>query len=252
MIKKILNTFFVKIWMEAFLNNIDNIISLLSVDKKAVVLDVGCGDGKYTIRYKKKIKCKRIMGADGVKGKLFAARKNGVDDTVCFNFEGKWPFPNNKFDVVVSDQVIEHILNLDNFISEVYRILKPGGYCVISTENLSSTHNVLALILGYQDFSHHLIMKKHVGNPLALHHNEKTCTWGAENNSGIDESAFPHIKIPTFKSLRKIFEAYNFKYKKGKGSGYYPLCGFLGRFFSNIDPYHSHFITVKMQKPSRG
>ena len=62
------------------------------------------------------------------------------------------------------------------------------------------------------------------------------------------DSMYPHVKIPTYKSLINIFKAYNFIFEKGNGSGYYPLFGFLGGLASTLDPYHSHFITVKMRK----
>lgn len=246
---KLVNDFFVKIWNEAMDNNIANIIHMLFLNPKAKVLDIGCGDGQYTIYFKDKIKCNQIWGIDGVDARLNAAKKKGVDKIVPAELEKKWPLKSNSFDVVISNQVIEHILDIDHFIKEIYRILKPGGYCVISTENLSSWHNLFALILGFQDFSHHILKKSHINNPLSLHYGEKTCTWSAEDNSGVDDTAYPHIKILTYRSLIKSFLEYGFEFMLGKGSGYYPLFGFVGEFMSKIDPYHSHFITIKARKP---
>lgn len=245
-----LTTFFVYIWKEAMDNNRRNVLSLLERNPKAKVIDVGCGDSQVTIRYKEKIGCRDIIGTDGVQERLNAAKNKYGISVVFVDLEKKWPFRDREFDVVVSNQAIEHILNIDNFIEEVYRILKPGGYCVISTENLSSWHNIFALVLGFQDFSHTIIKKKHVGNPMSIHYGEKTATWGAEANSGVDESAYPHIKIMTYRSLIAVFKEFGFKFDQGKGSGYYPLFGFLSLFASKVDPYHSHFITVKMSKPN--
>lgn len=239
-----------KIWFEAYEGNIENIIDLLIKKPHAKLLDIGCGDGQQTVKYAGKINTNFIYGIDGVKEKVFAAKKRGVK-VKNFNLEEKWPYEDEEFDVITGNQIIEHILDLDNFISEIHRVLKPNGYCVISTENLSSWHNVLALAIGVQDFSHHLIKKSHVGNPFALHREEQTCSWSGEGNSGIDETNFPHVKIPTYRSLRKIFEVYNFSFVRGKGSGYYPLFGFFGRFMSQLDPYHSHFITIKVRKPRK-
>lgn len=236
------------IWMEAADRNRENILSLLEKNSNAKVADIGCGDGRVTIRYKTKIRSKEITGVDGVDGRLKAAKDRGIKIKIA-NLEGKWPFKNEELDVVISNQVIEHILDIDNFIEETYRILKPGGYCVISTENLSSWHNIFALVLGFQDFSHTILKRKHVGNPLSIHHGEKTSTWGAEDCSGVDDSAFPHIKIVTYKSLAAIYKEFGFAFEAGRGSGYYPLFGFLSSLASKIDPYHSHFITVKMRKP---
>jgi SAM-dependent methyltransferase len=245
---KLLLKFFTYIFIEATEHNRDNILSLLDKNPEAKAVDIGCGDGQVTIRFMEKIGSKEIIGVDGVKGRLKAAKDRGVKIVIA-NLEEKWPFKNEEIDVVISNQVIEHILDIDNFIKEIYRILKPGGYCIVSTENLSSWHNIFALVLGFQDFSHTILKKKHVGNPLSIHHGEKTSTWGAEYCSGVDDSAFPHIKIVTFKSLITYFKEFGFKFEKGLGSGYYPLFGFLSYWAARIDPYHSHFITVKMRKP---
>ena len=235
-------------WQEAYLNNTNNIVKLLEQNAKANVLDIGCGDGQKTYLFKKKIFCKKIVGIDGVAGRLDVAKENGIDNIVTANLETTWPFKNNSFDVVISNQVIEHINNIDLFVGEIYRVLKPGGYCVISTENLASWHNIASLILGYQDFSHHLIKKSHIGTPLSLHYKEKTVTWSKEDNGGVDDTAFPHVKIFTLKSLIKVFTAYDFKFKKQLASGYYPAFGIISNILSYFDPYHSHFIVIKMQK----
>lgn len=243
-----ISNFIESLWNESMNRNVTNITSLLEKNRKADVLDVGCGDGEFTMQFKQKIACSKIIGIDGDKKRIIMARKNGVDKVIAADLEKKWPFPNQSLDVVISNQVIEHIVNVDNFISEIYRLLRPGGYCVISTENLASWHNILALLLGYQDFSHHLISRRHLGNPLSIHYGEKTGKWGDKISSSNDSLVFPHIKIPTYISLVNIFKAYNFKFQMGKASGYYPLFGVFSSFASWIDPYHSHFITVKMVK----
>jgi ubiquinone/menaquinone biosynthesis C-methylase UbiE len=243
------NKYITMMWQEAMARNLSHICNLIDTDSKATVLDVGCGDGKETIMFKKKTGSTHVVGIDGQEGRLAAAKKYGVDRVVRADLEKKWPCKNGEFDVVVSNQVIEHMVNIDHFISEIYRVLKKGGYCVISTENLSSWHNVGALFLGYQDFSHHLIKKSHITNPLSLHYKEKTATWSKNDHSGVDDSAYPHVKIPTYRSLREMFTTYGFVFEAGRGSGYYPLFGLASAIASRTDPYHSHFITVKMRKP---
>lgn len=241
------NIFIKKIWAEAYSQNDENILSLLEPNQKARVIDIGCGDGQKSIIFKNKIGCKTISGIDGVNERLLAAKKRGVNPIICADLEKQWPIPDTDYDAVISNQVIEHVVNVDHYISEIKRILKPNGYAVISTENLASWHNIIALILGYQDFSHHLIQKAHVGNPFSPHFGEKTATWSKKANSNIDDSSYPHIKIFTYKSLIRVFKEYDFKFEKGKGSGYYPLFGILSKVASKIDPYHSHFITIKLR-----
>ncbi|OFW61973.1 MAG: hypothetical protein A2133_07220 [Actinobacteria bacterium RBG_16_64_13] len=42
---------------------------------------------------------------------------------------GRFPYPDGSFDVVTSNAVLEHVLNLEGFVSECHRVLAPGG-CV--------------------------------------------------------------------------------------------------------------------------
>ena len=53
------------------------------------------------------------------------------------------PFEDESFDCVVSFQVIEHIKRDKEFVSEVWRVLKPGGRFIVSTPNrpMSLTRN---------------------------------------------------------------------------------------------------------------
>ena len=60
---------------------------------------------------------------------------NPVDhDVVDFNSQ-KLPFKSNFFDVIISLAVIEHIENIDNFVGEAFRVLRPGGIFYLSTPN---------------------------------------------------------------------------------------------------------------------
>ena len=49
-------------------------------------------------------------------------------------------FPDNSFDVVIAISVMEHVSNPELFLSEVYRVLKKGGYLIIQTPFLVKVH----------------------------------------------------------------------------------------------------------------
>jgi 2-polyprenyl-3-methyl-5-hydroxy-6-metoxy-1,4-benzoquinol methylase len=52
-------------------------------------------------------------------------------------------FPDDHFDVVYSWHVIEHVLDLDSWLKEINRIIKPGGILVLGTENADSLYGKL-------------------------------------------------------------------------------------------------------------
>lgn len=49
------------------------------------------------------------------------------------------PFEDNSFDSIVSFQVIEHVKNDKLFLSEIFRILRPGGVALLTTPNIKMT-----------------------------------------------------------------------------------------------------------------
>lgn len=219
----------------AYEYNLDGILRLLDVDKKARFCDLGCNDGKWTIRLAKKIRSSSVYGVDLTEKRLVLANKLGVNISKS-DLNDKLPFGSNYFDVIHANQVIEHLNNTDIFVSEVYRVLKKGGYAIISTENLASWHNIFALILGYMPFSLTNVTMKtaDLGNPFAPHNGE----------SFYEVDTWQHQRVFTTKGLTNLFELYKFKIEKVIGSGYYPL----GNYFAKYDKNHCAFITFKIRK----
>ncbi len=233
---------FIKLWHDAHTQNNNNILALCSVNKKAKIVDLGCNNGDWSLKVGEKIKTDDIHGLDFVQQFVKIAKKKGIK-AVQGDLTKKLPFKDNTFDVVHSNQTIEHLIDVDNFITEVYRILKPGGYAVVSTENLSSWHNIFALIIGWQAFSQHISKRYHIGNPMSPH-------FGADQHGSDAEDTrlgLRHYIIFTLFGLKEIFRKYNYDVLDGKGAGYYPL----PNFFATLDPNHSHFIAVKVRKPKK-
>ena len=114
-------------------NGIWSIAKELAGDMKGkVVLDAGCGDGWYSALMQKS--GARVYGAD-YSGKAISFAKIILPE-VTFS-EGSLlslPYEDNFFDVVLSFQVLEHIepTDLAQAISEVDRVLKPGGIFIPS------------------------------------------------------------------------------------------------------------------------
>jgi SAM-dependent methyltransferase len=228
------------LFQRASLTNQQNILSLLEGDRETSFIDLGCGDGRFTAMCARRLRNDLPVGVELDKKEAKKARSAGIGLVRC-DLNTSFPFKNDSFGVIVSTQVIEHLMNVDLFVEEMHRTLRKGGYAIISTENLSSWHNIFALILGYRPFSQDYSSRIKVGNPLSPHHEERL----AKNYIG-------HIRVFTYQALCDLFRFYRFKIEEIAGAGYYPIgSNVLMRFFSKLDPRHAHFLTMKLRKYDR-
>ena len=109
----------------------------VSVPPDSALLDIGCGSGEATARFGRALGARQLFGLDGSVSQARAAAERGVRVAIA-DFERPFPFANARFHVVALNQVIEHIRNLDLFVSELARILHPGGHLLLATPNLAS------------------------------------------------------------------------------------------------------------------
>lgn len=110
-------------------------LDLLNIRKGMRLLDVGCGDGVHLDRIVKTFKVKGF-GADVSKKSIERAKKQSSKNIKYFVGSAiNLPFNNNYFDRVVSFDTLEHIEKQKKAISEMARVLKPGGKLLIYTIN---------------------------------------------------------------------------------------------------------------------
>lgn len=220
----------------SFRKNSDNILGFLKEDAQAEFIDLGCDDGEWTMRLAQKIKTKNISGVEIVKARSDLAGAKGIK-VFPADLNKPLPLADNFFDVVHCNQVIEHLYDTDNLVSEIYRILKPGGYAVVSTENLASWHNIFALILGFQPFSMtNFSAKGNIGNPFAL--------WKGKKSDNSSLSSWQHVRLFSYYGLKDLCRKFGFRVETVKTAGYYPLPG----FFSKLDKIHGHWISLRLIK----
>jgi 2-polyprenyl-3-methyl-5-hydroxy-6-metoxy-1,4-benzoquinol methylase len=104
------------------------------------LLDAGCGDGLYL----EAIGAgdwppSRLVGTD-ISERILetaaaAAGRSGVEpELVRGNLEAL-PFGDEEFDVVLCTQVVEHLLAPEEGVTELARVLRPGGVLVLTTDN---------------------------------------------------------------------------------------------------------------------
>ena len=111
----------------------DRLAELCQIKAGDYVLDVGCGVGATPVYLAKAIGC-RVMGVDIVPRMIERAReladKEDLGRMVGFKPADaqELPFPDNHFDIVITESVTAFPENKQQAVNEYYRVLKPGGY----------------------------------------------------------------------------------------------------------------------------
>lgn len=94
------------------------------------ILDWGCGKGEL-INYLKNnnFNCYGVEISEfKMQQNIIKDKKNISEKIFLINSDNKTTFESNYFDIVLTNQVIEHISDKDSFLNEINRILKKGGY----------------------------------------------------------------------------------------------------------------------------
>ncbi len=219
--------------------NKDFIYTLLEENPDAKLLDCGCNDGFMTKAWGDRIGTSHLYGVEVVLSLAEEAQRRGIK--VCStDLNAPLPFDSEMFDALISNQVIEHLHNTDTFVREVWRVLKPEGYAIVSTINLASWHNIITLILGFQPFSAWVSDEVTVGTLTSPRRGTKP--------AGAMLPAQAHLRLFTRGALKGLFEHHGFSVELVRGVGYYPFIGSMARFMSRADGKHSVLLTMKVRK----
>lgn len=101
-----------------------------SLNLASPILDLGCGDGHFAsvaIQPFKTCSGPVCAGIDPARAPLAEARARGHYTVLAQALGDRLPFPDGAFATVVSNCVLEHIPQVDPVLSEVSRVLQPGG-----------------------------------------------------------------------------------------------------------------------------
>ncbi len=117
----------------------------LALDPRATrVLDVGCAGGAFPAAAKQ-----RGYAATGVEPSRWLASqaRDGYGVDVRAGTLAEQRFPESSFDLVTLWDVLEHLTDPSAAITEVRRVLRPGGHLVVSYPDLSG---VVARAMGWR------------------------------------------------------------------------------------------------------
>jgi SAM-dependent methyltransferase len=212
------------------------VLRILPSGRGGPMLDVGTHKGEFTARVAERLGATSVTGIELIETHAAAARARGFE-VVCADIDDGLPFADGAFDTVHANQVIEHVRRPDDFLRAIHRVLRPGGLAMISTNNLSSWHNVGSLVLGYQPMPAHVSDEIIVGNPL-----DPRRGWKHEEGRA-------HLRLFTGRALIELCAVNGLERVTLRTAGYYPLPPRLGRIAARLDSLHGAFLVALVRRP---
>lgn len=111
-------------------------VKLLEKAKPQVILDIATGTGDFALETMR-LKPKQIIGLDISEGMLAVGRekikKRGLEKTIQLHLgdSENIQYPDQHFDAITVAFGVRNFENLEKGLSEMFRVLKPGGRAVI-------------------------------------------------------------------------------------------------------------------------
>jgi SAM-dependent methyltransferase len=93
----------------------------------ATAIDVGCGDQPYRLLFEER-------------GVTYQGADFGTAAEISIAADGSVAAPDGAADLVLSFQVLEHVRDLDTYLAEIKRLLRPGGRLLLSTHGMWLYH----------------------------------------------------------------------------------------------------------------
>ena len=176
-----------------------------------IVVDVGCGASSVGYSISTAIGNSTIIGIDLSQPALKTASGRGISG-VQADFDGLGlPIQSESVDVVVLNEIIEHVVHTDELIDEIYRILKSNGVLLLSTPNLAAWFNRIALLLGVQPAFSEVSYRRVYGRP--------------------GNDVVGHLRLFTLRSLKEFLASNGFQIENIEGVTF----GALPKYLHFID-----------------
>jgi methionine biosynthesis protein MetW len=185
------------------------------------LLDVGCWDGTGTLKRGEAFAATRLMGIEVFERAAAGAARRGIEVARLDLEADRFPWPDESVDVVVCNQVLEHLKNIWLAMSEMHRVLRPGGRAILSVPNLGSLHNRVLLAFGRQPTSIRLFG--------------------------------PHVRGYTLREFVDLVERGGaYEVERRLGVGFYPIPSPWSAPLSALWPGGSHTLVVQARRESAG
>lgn len=200
------------------------------------VLDIGCGMGRNLRVFANHVGASsRMCGIDIAPSVPLVLAEQGFEGK-CGDASQSIDYPDKTFDVVVAGEVIEHVVDTDHFIEEVYRVLKPSGVLLLTTPNLAYIPNRLLLMLGVQPLFTETSLRRNMGRRFSF--------------LGQNGSTQGHLKIFTVASAKELISDCGFQVTGIEGYRFFQagIAAFVDGIFARRPSLAAGFI-IEARKP---
>jgi ubiquinone/menaquinone biosynthesis C-methylase UbiE len=110
----------------------------------ARVLDIGCGDAGVIVAFAEE--GAEVAGLEldekSLRRAAVRAEEHGVRATLAKGVAEALPFPDASFDLVILDNVLEHVTDRAGTLREIHRVLRPGGLLYMVTPKPFSLYSL--------------------------------------------------------------------------------------------------------------
>lgn len=121
----------------AFARRARIIFENLDLSGKERILEIGCGRGFYLRTLDQILPPLEITGID-LNERYLQTAKKFIDNPKVNLIKAdatSLPFKNNTFNRIIASEILEHIPDDEKAISQMYRVLKPGGIAIVTVPN---------------------------------------------------------------------------------------------------------------------
>jgi SAM-dependent methyltransferase len=199
------------------------------------LLDCGCGDGEFTVQVACRARVSEAYGIDCAYDRIDDATDRGVIVTKS-DLNAPLPYKSCFFNIVHADQIIEHLINIDLFLEEVRRVLRPDGYAILSINNPTGWHSRFSLAPATQALPLQGASDATPGNGSGALH--------ASYHVPQSDSRAP---VFSFQDLAALCHYHGFWVERLTLAGCYPLLPYQPYLLSQLDPLHAAFLIARLR-----
>ena len=191
-------------WLAEHIRLFTRLFDLRKTDR---FLDVGCGEGYYTMALAKQAGTTVGIDLSGSVLKVFRGLRDFPPDKIWLvnSDVERLPFEDASFDKALCSHVLEHVLDDRAVLSEIYRVLREGGRAILAVPlKYTPQHTAVYRAIG---LGRAILKPGKKGTPMP--------PAGALNKALVGKQA--HIRHHSLKSFLDLVKSEGFKVEAVKG-----------------------------------